>query len=121
MRTPQQAPDHAQGRTRRAEQLKAPKVLTVGTGGPGARSHFTLAAAGVGTIGIVDFDVVDESNLQRQIIHGTSDVGRPKLESAHDKIKDINPNVEVRSTRGAHQRERAGDLRGLRRDRRRHG
>jgi adenylyltransferase/sulfurtransferase len=54
-----------------------------------------LAAAGVGTLGIVDFDVVDESNLQRQIIHGTSDVGRPKMESARDRIKDINPNVNV--------------------------
>src|SRR3712207_9259463 len=49
----------------------------------------------IGTLGIVDFDVVDESNLQRQILHGTSDVGRPKVESARDKIKDINPNVEV--------------------------
>jgi sulfur-carrier protein adenylyltransferase/sulfurtransferase len=78
------------------KQLKAAKVLTVGTGGLGSPLALYLAAAGVGTIGIVDFDVVDESNLQRQIIHGTSDVGRPKVESAHDKIKDINPNVEVR-------------------------
>ncbi|MGB3635803.1 MAG: ThiF family adenylyltransferase, partial [Rubrobacteraceae bacterium] len=54
-----------------------------------------LAAAGVGTIGIVDFDVVDESNLQRQILHGTSDVGRPKVDSARDKLEDINPNVNV--------------------------
>jgi adenylyltransferase/sulfurtransferase len=78
------------------KQLKAAKVLTVGTGGLGSPLALYLAAAGIGTIGIVDFDVVDESNLQRQIIHGTSDVGRPKVESAHDKIKDINPNVEVR-------------------------
>jgi adenylyltransferase/sulfurtransferase len=78
------------------KKLKAAKVLTVGTGGLGSPLALYLAAAGVGTIGIVDFDVVDESNLQRQIIHGTSDVGRPKVESAHDKIKDINPNVEVR-------------------------
>ncbi|HEY6713158.1 MAG TPA: ThiF family adenylyltransferase, partial [Rubrobacter sp.] len=78
------------------KQLKAAKVLTVGTGGLGSPLALYLAAAGVGTIGIVDFDVVDQSNLQRQIIHGTSDVGRPKVESAHDKIKDINPNVEVR-------------------------
>ena len=78
------------------KKLKMAKVLTVGTGGLGSPLALYLAAAGVGTIGIVDFDVVDESNLQRQIIHGTSDVGRPKVQSAHDKIKDINPNVEVR-------------------------
>ena len=78
------------------KQLKAAKVLTVGTGGLGSPLALYLAAAGVGTIGIVDFDVVDESNLQRQIIHGTSDVGRPKVQSAYDRLKDINPNVEVR-------------------------
>ena len=78
------------------KQLKAARVLTVGTGGLGSPLALYLAAAGVGTIGIVDFDVVDESNLQRQIIHGTSDVGRPKVQSAYEKIKDINPNVEVR-------------------------
>ncbi len=77
------------------KKLKAAKVLTVGTGGLGSPLALYLAAAGIGTIGIVDFDVVDESNLQRQIIHGTSDIGRPKVESARDKIKDINPNVEV--------------------------
>ena len=77
------------------KKLKAAKVLTVGTGGLGSPLALYLAAAGIGTIGIVDFDVVDESNLQRQIIHGTSDVGRPKVESARDKILDINPNVEV--------------------------
>src|SRR4028118_1734600 len=75
--------------------LKAAEVLTVGTGGLGSPLALYLAAAGIGTLGIVDFDVVDESNLQRQILHGTSDVGRPKVESARDKIKDINPNVEV--------------------------
>ena len=78
------------------KKLKAAKVLTVGTGGLGSPLAMYLAAAGIGTIGIVDFAVVDESNLQRQIIHGTSDVGRPKVESARDKIEDINPNVEVR-------------------------
>jgi sulfur-carrier protein adenylyltransferase/sulfurtransferase len=78
------------------KKLKAAKVLTVGTGGLGSPLALYLAAAGVGTIGIVDFDVVDESNLQRQIIHGTSDVGRPKVDSAYDKLKDINPNVDVR-------------------------
>ena len=77
------------------KKLKAAKVLTVGTGGLGSPLALYLAAAGVGTLGIVDFDVVDESNLQRQILHGTSDVGRPKVESARDRIEDINPNVNV--------------------------
>ena len=77
------------------KKLKGAKVLTIGTGGLGSPLALYLAAAGVGTIGIVDFDVVDESNLQRQIIHGTSDVGRPKIESARDRIKEINPNVNV--------------------------
>ncbi|MDQ3793428.1 MAG: molybdopterin-synthase adenylyltransferase MoeB [Actinomycetota bacterium] len=77
------------------KKLKAARVLTIGAGGLGSPLALYLAAAGVGTIGIVDFDVVDESNLQRQIIHGTSDLGRPKLESARDRIEDINPNVNV--------------------------
>jgi molybdopterin/thiamine biosynthesis adenylyltransferase/rhodanese-related sulfurtransferase len=77
------------------KKLKQARVLTIGAGGLGAPLAMYLAAAGVGTLGIVDFDVVDESNLQRQIIHGTSDVGRPKMESARDRIKDINPNVKV--------------------------
>jgi sulfur-carrier protein adenylyltransferase/sulfurtransferase len=77
------------------KMLKQARVLTVGAGGLGSPLALYLAAAGVGTIGIVDFDVVDESNLQRQIIHGTSDLGRPKLESARDRIEDINPNVNV--------------------------
>jgi adenylyltransferase/sulfurtransferase len=77
------------------KKLKAAKVLTVGTGGLGSPLALYLAAAGVGTLGIVDFDVVDESNLQRQILHGTSDVGRPKVESAREKLEDINPNVNV--------------------------
>jgi adenylyltransferase/sulfurtransferase len=77
------------------KKLKAARVLTIGAGGLGSPLALYLAAAGVGTIGIVDFDVVDESNLQRQIIHGTSDLGRPKLESARDRIEDINPNVKV--------------------------
>ena len=79
------------------KKLKAAKVLTIGAGGLGSPLAMYLAAAGVGTLGIVDFDVVDESNLQRQIIHGTSDVGRKKMESARDTIRDINPNVEVRA------------------------
>lgn len=77
------------------KKLKAAKVLCIGAGGLGSPLAMYLAAAGVGTIGIVDFDVVDFTNLQRQIIHGTKDVGRTKLQSAIDTIKDINPNVEV--------------------------
>jgi molybdopterin/thiamine biosynthesis adenylyltransferase len=76
-------------------KLKNSKVLLIGTGGLGAPLAMYLAAAGVGTIGIVDFDFVDESNLQRQIIHGTRDIGRPKIASAKDSIKAINPNVNV--------------------------
>ena len=78
------------------KRLKNAKVLVVGAGGLGSPALLYLAAAGVGTLGIVEFDVVDESNLQRQVIHGQSDVGRPKGESARDSIKEINPNVEVR-------------------------
>jgi len=77
------------------KKLKAAKVLIIGTGGLGAPIALYLAAAGVGTIGLVDFDVVDESNLQRQIIHSTRDVGRPKVASAKDRIKGINPLVNV--------------------------
>jgi sulfur-carrier protein adenylyltransferase/sulfurtransferase len=76
-------------------KLKAASVLMIGTGGLGAPSGMYLAAAGVGRIGIVDFDVVDASNLQRQIIHGTSDVGRPKIESARDRLRNINPHIEI--------------------------
>lgn len=76
-------------------RLKASRVLLIGTGGLGAPLGMYLAAAGVGTLGLVDFDVVDFSNLQRQIIHGTKDVGRPKLESARDRIADINPHVQT--------------------------
>jgi sulfur-carrier protein adenylyltransferase/sulfurtransferase len=78
------------------KRLKNAKVLVIGAGGLGAPALLYLAAAGVGTIGIVEFDVVDESNLQRQIIHGQSDIGRPKAHSARDSIKEINPLVEVR-------------------------
>src|SRR6201997_981182 len=77
------------------QKLKAAKVLCVGTGGLGAPLAYYLAAAGIGTLGLVDFDVVDESNLQRQIIHFTSDVGRPKIESAAEKLKAINPYLNV--------------------------
>src|ERR1700727_886768 len=77
------------------KRLKNARVLCVGAGGLGSPALLYLAAAGVGTPGVIDFDVVDESNLQRQIIHGQSDVGRPKAESARDSIREINPNVNV--------------------------
>src|SRR5712691_11523984 len=77
------------------KRLKAASVLMIGTGGLGAPLGMYLAAAGVGRLGLVDFDVVDSSNLQRQIIHGTKDVGRPKIASARDRIEDINPHVEI--------------------------
>src|ERR687888_211062 len=70
-------------------------VLLLGAGGLGSPAAYYLAAAGVGHIGILDFDVVDKSNLQRQILHGVSDVGRPKVDSAADALRDINPDVEV--------------------------
>ncbi len=77
------------------KRLKNAKVLVVGAGGLGSPALLYLAAAGVGTLGVIDFDVVDESNLQRQIIHGQSDVGRPKALSARDSIKEVNPYVTV--------------------------
>lgn len=76
-------------------RLKAARVLCIGAGGLGSPAALYLAAAGVGTIGIVDFDEVDLSNLQRQILHGTKDIGRGKLESARDRLHDINPQVEI--------------------------
>jgi len=77
------------------KRLKAARVLMIGTGGLGAPLGMYLDAAGVGTLGILDFDVVDESNLQRQIVHGTKDVGRPKIESARDRLSDINPLIKL--------------------------
>ena len=76
-------------------KLKAAKVLLVGTGGLGAPLGLYLAAAGIGRIGLVDFDVVDFTNLQRQVIHFTKDVGRPKIDSAAEKMQALNPNVEI--------------------------
>ncbi|MEO7712550.1 MAG: molybdopterin-synthase adenylyltransferase MoeB [Gemmatimonadaceae bacterium] len=77
------------------QRLKAARVLVIGAGGLGSPVALYLAAAGIGTLGLVDFDVVDVSNLQRQVLHGTSDVGRLKLDSARDRLHDVNPHVHV--------------------------
>src|ERR1700682_3143045 len=77
-------------------KLKAARVLSIGAGGLGSPLALYLGAAGVGTLGIVDFDVVDYTNLQRQIIHSTADVGRPKLDSAAEKLKAMNPFLNIR-------------------------
>ena len=77
------------------ERLKAARVLIVGAGGLGSPVALYLAAAGVGTLGLVDFDTVDVTNLQRQVLYGTGDVGRPKLEVAAARLKDLNPGVRV--------------------------
>src|SRR6202167_1341399 len=79
------------------QKLKSARVLCVGAGGLGSPLALYLAAAGVGTLGIVDFDVVDYTNLQRQIIHSTADVGRKKLDSAADKLTAINPFLKLRT------------------------
>ncbi len=91
-------------------RLKAAKVLCIGAGGLGSPASMYLAAAGVGTLGLVDFDVVDESNLQRQILHGTPDVGRPKLDSAKARLHALNPNVEIATYETAISSENAFDL-----------
>jgi len=77
------------------QKLKAARVLLIGTGGLGSPAALYLAAAGVGTLGLVDADTVDVSNLQRQVLHGTKDIGRSKLDSAADRLHDINPHVQV--------------------------
>ena len=92
------------------EKLRAARVLMVGLGGLGSPAAMYLAAAGVGTLGLVEFDVVDESNLQRQIIHGTSDVGRSKLASAMDRLREINPNVKLEPHDAAFSAANALDL-----------
>ena len=91
-------------------RLKGGSVLCVGAGGLGSPAAMYLAAAGVGRIGVVDFDVVDFSNLQRQIIHGTSDVGRSKLASAKDRLLDINPHIQVDTYETALSSENALEL-----------
>ena len=92
------------------KKLKAAKVLIVGLGGLGAPLAQYLAAAGVGTIGLIDYDEVEESNLQRQVIHGTRDIGRPKVASAKDSIKQINPLVKVETYNMPLNAENAVDL-----------
>src|ERR1700758_3553626 len=77
------------------QRLNAARVLCIGAGGLGSPAALYLAAAGVGKLGLVDFDDVDLSNLQRQILHGTKDVGRKKLDSARDRLRDANPNIEI--------------------------
>ncbi len=79
------------------EKLKAASVLMIGAGGLGSPLGLYLAAAGVGRLGIVDFDRVDESNLQRQVLHGSKDVGRPKIESARERLSDLNPYLDLRT------------------------
>jgi molybdopterin/thiamine biosynthesis adenylyltransferase/rhodanese-related sulfurtransferase len=91
-------------------KLKAAKVLLIGAGGLGSPLALYLAAAGVGTIGIVDFDVVDVTNLQRQVLHGTSDVGTPKLVSAKKRIAEINPHVTVNTYEVPFTSENALDI-----------
>lgn len=92
------------------EKLKKGSVLCIGAGGLGSPAALYLAAAGVGTIGIVDFDVVDYSNLQRQVIHGTSDVGRSKLASAKDRLLELNPHITIETYETALSSKNALDL-----------
>jgi len=91
-------------------RIKAARVLCIGAGGLGSPAALYLAAAGVGTIGIVDFDNVDLSNLQRQILHGTKDLGREKLESARDRLHDINPQIDIELHRCRFSGENASQL-----------
>ena len=77
------------------KKLKAARVLLIGTGGLGSPLGMYLAAAGIGKIGLVDYDVVDASNLQRQVVHGTANIGQLKVESAKARLLDINPDIEV--------------------------
>ena len=92
------------------KRLKNAKVLVIGAGGLGSPALLYLAAAGVGTLGIAEFDEVDESNLQRQIIHGMSDIGRPKAESAKESIAEVNPYDEdvVHNERNDNNNRRGG-------------
>lgn len=91
-------------------RLKAARVLCLGAGGLGSPAALYLAAAGVGTIGLVDFDRVELSNLHRQLLHGTSDLGRGKGESARDRLAEVNPNVEVQLHKGRFESANAGEI-----------
>src|SRR5687767_5119442 len=91
-------------------RLKQSRVLLVGAGGLGSPTALYLAAAGVGTLGLVDFDVVDHTNLHRQVIHGTGDVGKLKVDSAKETINDINPNVNVITYNTPFRRDKALDI-----------
>ncbi|MBL8023123.1 MAG: molybdopterin-synthase adenylyltransferase MoeB [Elusimicrobia bacterium] len=92
------------------EKLMDAKVLLIGSGGLGSPNALYLSAAGVGTLGLVDFDVVDHTNLHRQVVHGTNDVGKLKVESARETIRDINPNVTVKTYNLPFRREVALDI-----------
>jgi sulfur-carrier protein adenylyltransferase/sulfurtransferase len=92
------------------EKLKAARVLLIGAGGLGSPAALYLAAAGVGTLGLVDFDNVDVTNLQRQILHGTKDIGRPKLVSARERITDVNPHVRLETYETALTSKNALDI-----------
>ena len=117
----QPAPDHARSGHGRPVEAEEASVLLVGTGGLGAPLGLYLAAAGIGRIGLVDFDVVDFTNLQRQVIHGTKDVGKKKLDSAIETMRDINPFVKLDRHEIALTSENAlRDPQGLRHHRRRH-
>jgi molybdopterin/thiamine biosynthesis adenylyltransferase/rhodanese-related sulfurtransferase len=94
------------------EKLMDAKVLLIGSGGLGSPNALYLSAAGVGTLGLVDFDVVDHTNLHRQVIHGTNDVGKLKVESAREAIRDINPNVTVKTYNLPFHRDVAMDIAG---------
>ena len=93
-------------------RLMEAKVLVIGAGGLGSPAAMYLAAAGVGTLGLVDFDTVELSNLQRQLLHDTDDVGRPKVDSARDRLNELNPNVEVVAHRTLLSSENAFDVLG---------
>jgi sulfur-carrier protein adenylyltransferase/sulfurtransferase len=92
------------------KRLKAARVLCIGAGGLGSPAALYLAAAGVGRLGLVDFDRVDVTNLQRQILHGTKDIGRSKLESARDRLQDINPEIEINLHQCRFSSENAGQI-----------
>lgn len=92
------------------KKLRAARVLVIGAGGLGSPVAIYLAAAGVGHLGLVDFDVVEESNLQRQVIYSTQDVGRPKLESAKERLRDINPHIDIKTFETRLSSENALDL-----------